>query len=142
MKSLPLKITFIYLFIGLVWIFVTDILFFKIVPPELHLNLDIYKGFFFIISTAFLLWVILFQNESKLKKMSSQFELTFHKNPIPMIILDPGNYTVLEYNQALLDLSKYNSYELKNINALELFAKDKEESESIQKISLDENEVF
>lgn len=74
--------------------------------------------------------------------MSSQFELTFQKKPIPMIILDPSNYAVLEYNQALLDLSKYNSYELKNISALELFAKDKEESKSIQKLSLYENEVF
>jgi PAS domain S-box-containing protein len=92
-RSASLRIALIYLLIGFAWIFFSDRLVQKLF--ESPADVQTYKGFFFVIATAVLIYLLMFESISKIFKIEKLNESILSKFPGIFLIISKRNY--LEY---------------------------------------------
>lgn len=127
MKDISVKITLIYFLFGLIWILVSDQLFYHFFDSKSYLFIQSFKGVLFVIVSSLLLWILLKKNEKKFKKISSEFDECFLNNPVPMAVYDVSTFKFVRVNKALEIISLFKENELISLGVLNLFADENKE---------------
>lgn len=109
-------VSIIYLFFGLLWIYITDSLMLQIAgdDTELLTNLQNYKGWAFVLISALLLFGITELLVSSLSKSNNRYKTLFDNNPMPTWICDTETGAILDVNQAAIEQYGYLLPETKN----------------------------
>jgi PAS domain S-box-containing protein len=131
----------IYLVFGVLWIALTDPILHAIIPdPDRLLQLEIYKGWFYVLATAALLTFVLYKQfkarfqameevESSHKELSAaylelqegekRFRATFEQPAVGIAYFDPDDRMML-FNKKWSSLLEYNPDELYGIQSVSL----------------------
>ncbi len=141
------KVTLLYLFFGLLWIYCSDKVLSVFIPNDvLELSkIQTFKGFFFVGVTAILLHYLVkkYNNELTLKvamleqskaafaKSEENYRLLFEFNPTPIIIYHPESDKIIKVNDAALESYGYSVDEFSKMSLLQL---EDEEAIDVQKI--------
>lgn len=137
-KSIPAKITSIYLVVGLIWILITDNL--GLIIGENKLDefylIQNFKGIFFVLTTGSILFWVLKKNEKSLQQISNKFETTFQLNPLPMALYDIDKLSFISVNNALCEHLGYSENELVQKQIFELFSPEDQNSAFFQNKSI------
>tara|TARA_B100000780_G_C21116235_1_gene451643 strand:+ start:652 stop:1458 length:807 start_codon:yes stop_codon:yes gene_type:complete len=122
-KLNAIKIAFIYLIIGYLWIllsdFIVDELFYKVSPKSISIWQS-YKGLFFISATALLLYFLVVQFYKNQLETADNFTMLFKSNPSPMLIFEVDTYKILNVNQAAIEMYQYSYDEFLNISIMDI----------------------
>jgi PAS domain S-box-containing protein len=123
MKLSPFKIAFLYLVVGICWIFFSDEAFLYIFhftnPAEIE-HLQSLKGISYVIITAVLLYMLIRHYYRQIRKAAEDYKKIFMNNPLPMWIYDENNYQFLEVNQAVVDKYGYSREEILSMTTLDI----------------------
>jgi len=121
--SSAVKISLIYLLLGILWIALSDKILFDLIDDEESAQkLEFYKGWFFVIITALVLYFLIRKSENVREKL--EFDLTksnehwkniFESANDPVFILDK-NYRIIEANSKAEELYGYTIEEFKNLS--------------------------
>src|SRR5688572_27515100 len=121
-----LRIALIYAAIGILWIRFSDTLTQLLFGsnPTLLTTVQTYKGMFYVLATAVMLYAVLRHEFEKRRRQDSKFQLMFQHNPNPMWVYDPQTLAFLEVNQQAIETYGYSQDEflgmtLKDIHPLE-----------------------
>lgn len=123
-KSAALKIAAIYLVFGILWILLSDSLVgeFAMHNRDLEDTLETYKGIFFIISTALVLFFLIRNREKKREQLeeaiyisNEKWQNAFESANDPIFVLDK-KYNILETNLRAQEVYGYTIDEFKNMN--------------------------
>jgi PAS domain S-box-containing protein len=122
-----LKISLVYLLLGVLWITLSDKLMFSIAEDAASAEkLGVYKGWFFIIMTAFLLYILIRKSENlrakleyDLAKSNEHWQNIFESANDPVLILDK-NYNILSANNKAEEIYGYSLSEFKSLNIKDL----------------------
>lgn len=123
MQINPIKVVLIYLVAGLVWVFLGPLLvnvFTAIFTVEPR-TLEIYKGVFFILFTAGVLFFTMQHQQRLLVASERHYKSLFLTNPTALWIYDLDSMELLEANAAATKLSGYSIEEIKKMTLLDLF---------------------
>lgn len=131
-----MKLTVLYLIAGLIWIYFSDKLLSLFVANDiLELSrIQTWKGFFYVASTAALLYILLHKynteltdkvaklQESKeaLRKSEENYRLLFDSSPTPIFIYDPKTEQILKVNNAALSYYGYTKGEFSHMSILQI----------------------
>lgn len=102
MKSSALRISLLYLLLGILWIYFSDrlILSFLFNPAAEKLTLvQSFKGIFFVSCTSILLYFLIRKSAASLLKSEKQYRQLFEKSPDPMWICEAGSNRFLAANE-------------------------------------------
>jgi len=140
---LALRTALIYLVLGSAWILFSDRLLQGSVDDRAVLSrLSTYKGLFFIIATASLLfWLILRElsqagrAEQSLREREEHYRTLFETLPVGVAVTDQAGNLII-YNYALLHASGYAPHDLARLKNLTRLLADTEESEQLIKTAL------
>lgn len=161
----PLKIALLYLVFGVLWITLSDHLLFIIFTPEevQHLKmLQTYKGLFFILFTATLLFILIRRNSVhlvdrlrefkllnkqlveksiELEKTEKQYSDLFSISPLPMWVFDMETLKFLAVNKAAIKHYGYTEEEFLNMTLRDIrMAKDVRSFEEILNFTIKYNQ--
>lgn len=108
LKSAAYKIALIYLVISAIWILLTDYLLLIFIPESDRLtDFQNYKGFFFILFTAYLLYIMIHRHQVKRKKYeldleesNKRYKSIFEESVWATLIIDPESGTITDINKA------------------------------------------
>jgi PAS domain S-box-containing protein len=123
-KSSALKIGVIYLVIGVLWILLSDSAVREISMhnKSLEETLQTYKGIFYVISTAVLLFFIIRNRERRREKLENdiiisneKWQNVFESANDPIFVLDK-KYNILETNQRAQEVYGYSADEFREMN--------------------------
>ncbi len=121
--SSAVKISLIYLLLGILWITVSDKILFNLTGnQEFFQNLSVYKGWSFIIVTALILYLLIKRSENlrrklefDLAKSNQHWQNIFDSANDPVFILSK-NFRIIEANSKAEELYGYTIDELKNMS--------------------------
>lgn len=110
----PLSITLLYVVGGGLWILFSDQWAEGLSDdPAYVYQMQTYKGWFFILMTAFILYLLIVKHRKyvtesalQLREIQRQYEMIFFQNPYPMLIIALDNQAVLGANKAVWELLK------------------------------------
>lgn len=136
LKHIAVRTSLMYGAFAVLWILVSDRLLFSLVSePEILSTLSIYKGWFFVISTAILLYVLINRDvqllhaeiqerketERALQLSEEQFQHLFENAPVGIGLADmQGN--LIEFNNAMLQPGGYTREDILHIgNVAQLY---------------------
>lgn len=106
------KITVIYLLMGLIWItFSDEFLRAMITDPQILTDFQTYKGSFYILITAYLLFVLVKRHIKRLKEHQLLFENMFNTITDSVLIADT-NRKIIMANKATIEMFGYSEAEL------------------------------
>ena len=112
--SAALRIALLYLVVGLLWIAASDWVLGLLLPPARVNEFQTFKGWFFIIVTAGLLFALvrrfgrsLEQTQQSLQGIAGEYQSLFERSPSAMVIFDPDSRQILAVNDVCLVLSDY-----------------------------------
>lgn len=129
-----LRIPVIFFIFGSLWILLGDRLLGSLTSDvALFLRISTYKGLFFVIATAILLYVLLRLEFTRQGKLENQFKSLFDTAP-DLLIITNGHGDILEVNKNLEKYYGYSRGELLTMNILDLLPPDLIEQEK-QRIS-------
>ena len=112
MKYPALKITFIYFFLGILWIFLSDRLVELIVDGEANITrVQLIKGTFYIISTALLLYLLILKFYSRQQAIKDEYERIFRDFGHPLWVYDQHTLQILTTNHCAVVQYSYSKEE-------------------------------
>lgn len=126
MEKSSVKITFIYLIVGVLWILTSDWLvhqFFSDKQTNYFFFQEL-KGIAFVLVTASILFILLRKNENEIEEAQNQFEMTYLHNPIPMAIYNVDTMKIIDANKALLNQFEYTIEELQQTKVVDVVPKE------------------
>ncbi|HSV87291.1 MAG TPA: PAS domain S-box protein [Bacteroidales bacterium] len=123
------RIAGIYLIVGLSWIIFSDVFLLRQINNLESMRLfQTYKGWFFVIITALLLFFLIkryffkiLATQKSLNETRQHYSLLFKNNPQAMWIFDNKNQRIFEVNEAAQILLGYNEDEFLKLKVDELF---------------------
>ncbi len=126
--SPAVKIPLVYLFAGFLWILFSDLLLAVWIDDADTMRIaQTYKGWFFILVTAFLLFLLIKRSFKRLEKTRNNLNQTlkhysylFHHNPQPMWVYDFESLDILDANRAAQKDYGYHSGEFLTMSMLDL----------------------
>jgi PAS domain S-box-containing protein len=115
----PLRISLIYILVGGLWILCSDIILFTFFPSsDQFMGFEIFKGWFYILVTAGLLYMLIRRNiktllrsQETLKINEEKYRLLFEQANDAIVVLDEAGYHV-EVNPQAETLTGYSRLEL------------------------------
>jgi|GEM_PF-2668766 len=120
-----LNITLLYVALGLLWIHFSDEWVHNLAAGDalLEHKLQAYKGYFFVLTTGLLLYILVSNHDAVLKKQlkalsrsEQQYRALFEASPMAVFIYNADTGNVLQANDAAVQLYKYSIQELTGIN--------------------------
>jgi PAS domain S-box-containing protein len=133
MRSGPLRIAFLYIFVALVWIALSDrllFLFHTTLNPEIYLWVNSVKGFFFVIITGLLLYKLIMIDKRKLVESNYQQQRSDHElkrladivtRVNNMIIVTDENNHITWVNKAVEDQTGFKLEEITGKSPADFF---------------------
>lgn len=121
--NVPTRIALYYFFISFIWILLSAFslkCFFKGIPENTILYIEIAKGVAFIAATYFLLYKLIINYTNRLKKSEEKYNDMFEYNPNPMWIYDLKSYMFLDVNIAAIRKYGYNRDEFLNMTIYDI----------------------
>lgn len=125
--SAPLRITLIYLFTGLIWIFSSDSVISLLFASNLQrAQFQTYKGIFYVCSTALLLYYLLRRyhagqlqriaalqlSERQMQESEERYQFLFRESPLAKIIYEPASGNIVEVNSRAQQLFGYTEVQM------------------------------
>lgn len=115
-RSWPFKNAFTYLIAGLLWITFSDMILFFVVENlniESHTynKLATWKGYFYIVSTAILLFIFIRKSLLNETQIRDQYAQYFENNPNPFIIYIEKTGEIIQVNNSANELYAYSDKE-------------------------------
>ena len=122
MVNKPYRIVILYLLISLTWILLSDRLvqFLTSVTGVQDLMLQTFKGTFFVLVTAGLLYLAIKKQQKALVDFGEQYKSLFYSNPNPFWIYDYHTLRFLEVNEAAIRTYGYTQDEFKKMTILDI----------------------
>jgi PAS domain S-box-containing protein len=122
MVNKPYRIVILYLLISLTWILLSDRLvqFLASVTGVQDLMLQTFKGTFFVLVTAGLLYLAIKKQQKALVNFGEQYKSLFYSNPNPFWIYDYNTLRFLEVNEAAIRTYGYTQDEFKKMTILDI----------------------
>ncbi len=122
MVNKPYRIVILYLLISLTWILLSDRLvqFLTSVTGVQDLMLQTFKGTFFVLVTAGLLYLAIKKQQKALVDFGEQYKSLFYSNPNPFWIYDFNTLRFLEVNEAAIRTYGYTQDEFKKMTILDI----------------------
>ena len=122
MVNKPYRIVILYLLISLTWILLSDRLvqFLTSVTGVQDLMLQTFKGTFFVLVTAGLLYLAIKKQQKALVDFGEQYKSLFYSNPNPFWIYDYHTLRFLEVNEAAIRTYCYTQDEIKKMTILDI----------------------
>ena len=122
MVNKPYRIVILYLLISLTWILLSDRLvqFLASVTGVQDLMLQTFKGTFFVLVTAGLLYLAIKKQQKALVDFGEQYKSLFYSNPNPFWIYDYNTLRFLEVNEAAIRTYGYTQDEFKKMTILDI----------------------
>lgn len=116
-RSWALKMTLSYLIAGLLWIAFSDTLLNLFVEslnisPSTSNKIATWKGFFYIVSTAVLLFIFIRKSLLNEAQIRNQYAQYFYNNPNPFFIFIEKTGEILQVNKSAIDLYGYSENEI------------------------------
>lgn len=114
---------FLILFLGLSWIFITDILVANILAGQGVDDItywQMFKGSLFVFIIGLVAFVIVRIKERRIEQSDKVFIRLFHNNPNPMWIYDTQSLSFLAVNQAAVDNYGYSEHEFQHMRILDI----------------------
>ncbi len=118
-----LQIALIYVVLSAIWILFSDLLLIGVSDPELFGTLSIVKGWFFVLVTGVLLYLMVQRTISRILHAEARMALIFNSvnDAIALFYLEggrPGNF--ISANRTAIEQLGYTSEELSNMTPLDL----------------------
>jgi len=119
-RSYAFKIASIYILFSIIWIIVSDEIFFNIISSPNPLTLiGSLKGCFFVLITTILIFALVYHYLASIKESEERFIKAFDSNPIAIVLSKPGG-EIVDVNKSYLDLTGFSEDELYGKTFLEL----------------------
>lgn len=117
-----LKIVAAYIVCGVLWIYFSDIILFRLTGNDVKLfqRLQLYKGSFYVVFTSLLLYWLIFKQHLRLSRSEAAYMRIFKENPQPMWVYDVGSFAFLEVNEAAIRKYGYSREEFLNMTILDI----------------------
>lgn len=122
MVNKPYRIVLLYLLISLIWITLSDHMVQVLVSITgiQPVMLQTFKGTFFVLVTAWLLYLAIRKHHRVLLDFGEQYKSLFHSNPNPFWIYDHKTLRFLEVNQAAIRTYGYTQEEFQDMTVLDI----------------------
>jgi PAS domain S-box-containing protein len=122
MVTKPYRIVFLYLLISLTWITLSDRLVQVLasITGIQSVMLQTFKGTFFVLVTAWVLYLAIKKQQKALLNFGEQYKSLFFSNPNPFWIYDHNTLRFLEVNEAAIRTYGYTQEEFKERTILEI----------------------
>jgi PAS domain S-box-containing protein len=122
MVNKPYRIVILYLLISLTWILLSDRLvqFLASITGVQDGTLQTFKGTFFVLITAGLLYLAIKKQQKALVDFGEQYKSLFYSNPSPFWIYDYNTLRFLEVNEAAIRTYGYTQDEFKEMTILDI----------------------
>ena len=122
MVNKPYRIVLLYLLISLIWITLSDHMVQVLVSITgiQPVMLQTFKGTFFVLVTAWLLYLAIRKHHRVLLDFGEQYKSLFHSNPNPFWIYDHKTLRFLEVNQAAIRIYGYTQEEFQDMTVLDI----------------------
>jgi PAS domain S-box-containing protein len=115
----------LYLVAGLLWIGLSDRFLYRLanyynLTSQQLIDIGIWKGYFYIILTALLLYLLIWKNTRSLVTVKNDFQRLFEENPNPMWIYDLTDLKILLVNDPACRQYGYTNEEFLKLNLFHL----------------------
>ncbi|WP_448701664.1 PAS domain S-box protein [Mucilaginibacter sp. AW1-3] len=122
MKSIALRIVLIYEFAGILWIAISDLLFYRIEGPKetLMMYIGTTSAMLFLIITGFILHKLINLHYNRLQQSEKQYRTYFEDNPTPMWIYDRKTLGFIAVNDAAVFNYGYTKDEFYNMTIMDI----------------------
>jgi PAS domain S-box-containing protein len=148
--QLPLRTTLLYLLFGSLWILLSDqVLSLYISYNGQQTMYQTVKGWFFILISGFLLFILLHrdlaarkQAEQALRESEERFRLMFENNPVMMMLIEPASGAIRSANQAAAEFYGYSTDELCRLHINDINQLSPEEVQAEQMLALGEKRKY
>lgn len=117
-----LKIVAAYIVCGVLWIYFSDIVLFRLTGNDVKLfqRLQLFKGSFYVVFTSLLLYWLIFRQHLRLSRSEAAYMRIFKENPQPMWVYDVDSFAFLEVNEAAVRKYGYSREEFLNMTILDI----------------------
>lgn len=125
LKSNNIIIPVIYGILGILWILLSDHALFSLsyyssIEMETIHSISYYKGYFYVVLTTALLYVLLRKHTNRILAITEDFRRLFEHHPHPMMIYRLDNYNILIANTAACNEYGYSADEFSRLSLYDL----------------------
>lgn len=139
MKFTPSRIALIYLGFAIVWITTTDWLVeYLFSGDDIITQVQTFKGFFYVIATAFFLYVMVKTHDENLKREQELQSKIFKTIPVMITVYRP-DLSEISVNPEFEKITGWTNREITSINLMEKIYPDKEYQDKVRKFMDDLN---
>ncbi|MFW6019702.1 MAG: response regulator [Bacteroidales bacterium] len=151
-KKLPFeyRITLIYVFVGLIWIFFSDILLERLISnPNMLSIFQSVKGSFYVLATAILLFFLVRNNmrkernnKKKLQESELRYRSVFHDSKSVMLLINSMTGQIVDTNKAATEFYGYSFGKLTQMTIDNIQVQNQDKHGEVLFSQMNENQNF